>query len=59
LLFIQKYSFFFGKNEWLKNKSKRIMAAKNQDGVRYTIFATEIQLKRYLAALQEFFMQIC
>jgi hypothetical protein len=27
------------------------MAAKNQDGVRWTISSTEIQLKRQLAAL--------
>jgi hypothetical protein len=41
----------------LKKNGKKIkMAAKNQDGVRYTIFSTEIQLKRYLAALQEFFL---
>jgi hypothetical protein len=26
-------------------------AAKNQDGVRWTIFSTKIQLKRHLAAL--------
>jgi hypothetical protein len=27
------------------------IAAKNRDGVRWTIFSTEIQLKRHLAAL--------
>jgi hypothetical protein len=36
--------------------SKKIkMAAKNQDGVRWTIFSTEIQLKRHLAALRNNF----
>jgi hypothetical protein len=31
------------------------MAAKNQDGVRWTISSTEIQLKRHLAALRDTF----
>jgi hypothetical protein len=31
------------------------MAAKNQDGVRWTIFPTEIQLKCHLAALRDIF----
>jgi hypothetical protein len=38
---------FFGKNKWLEKKIK--MEAKNQDGVRWTISSTEIQLKRFVS----------
>jgi hypothetical protein len=39
MILIKKYVYFLGKfNNWRKIK----MAAKNQDGVRWTIFSTEI-----------------